>query len=267
MRRDKPNIGVTGPDKGGTAAWWFTRLAIWLQGGRAVRLRPGDSEYDGDLHGLVLGGGADINPEHYGQDRISDMIGSDENRGGFRRWMQAMASVLFFPIIFFLRKILSTKRSAVDKRRDELEFTLLEEALEKELPVLGICRGAQLINIRFGGNLYQNISDFYSEIPRTHSVWPKKKVVIDENSKLFEILGHRSVWVNALHKQAVNKTGERLSVVAIEESGVTQGIEHEHHRFLIGVQWHPEYLPQLPPQRRLFRTLVKEAGKVKQTIP
>lgn len=260
MNRNKPNIGVTGPDKGGTAAWWFTKFAIWIHGGKAVRLRPSNEDHSVDLDGLIIGGGADISPDRYGEERLKDLFKGDQETSGLRQWLHKIVTVIFFPFIFLLRKLLSTKESAVDQRRDEMEFRLMEEAIEKELPILGICRGAQLINIRFGGNLYQDITNFYSEIPRIRSVFPKKKVVISENSKLHKILQFDRILVNALHNQAVNKLGEQLEIVATEENGVTQAIEHDEYSFLIGVQWHPEYLPQIPAQRRIFKTLVKEAS-------
>lgn len=264
MNRNKPNIGVTGPDRGGTAAWWFTKFAIWIHGGKPVRLCPDSDDISVDLDGLIIGGGADISPDRYGEERLKDLFHSEQETSGLRQWLHKIVTIIFFPFIFLLRKLLSTKESAVDQRRDEMEFRLMEEAIEKELPILGICRGAQLINIRFGGNLHQDITNFYSEIPKIHSVFPKKKVVIAENSKLHEILQFERIFVNALHNQAVNKLGEQLEVVAIEENGVTQAIEHDDYSFLIGVQWHPEYLPQIPAQRRIFKTLVEEASDTMQ---
>lgn len=265
MNRNKPNIGVTGPDQGGTAAWWFTCFAVWLHGGRAIRLQPGNEDFSVNLHGLIIGGGADISPERYGEERLQDLFGDDGETTGFRQWIHKIVTVIFFPFIFLLRKILSTKESAVDQRRDEMEFRLMEQAIEKDLPILGICRGAQLINIQFGGNLYQDITNFYSEVPKVHSVFPKKKVVIADNSKLHKILQFERVFVNALHNQAVNRLGDRLQIAATEENGVTQAIEHQDYSFLLGVQWHPEYLPQIPAQRRLFKTLVEEAKAVMES--
>ncbi len=262
MNRNRPNIGVTGPDRGGTAAWWFTSFAVWLHGGKAIRFRPGDEDLSVNLHGLIIGGGADISPDRYDEERLHELFHDNQKTTGFRQWLYKIATVIFFPFIFLLRKLLSTKESAVDQRRDEMEFRLMEQAIEKDLPILGICRGAQLINIRFGGNLYQDITNLYSEVPKVHSVFPKKKVVIADNSKLHKILQFDRVFVNALHNQAVNKLGDRLRIVATEENGVTQGIEHDGYSFLIGVQWHPEYLPQIPAQRRIFKTLVEEAEAV-----
>ncbi|MDZ7681996.1 MAG: gamma-glutamyl-gamma-aminobutyrate hydrolase family protein [Fodinibius sp.] len=132
----------------------------------------------------------------------------------------------------------------MDNDRDELEFNLLERAIENGIPVLGICRGAQLINIYRGGTLHNDITGYYTEVPRVNSVWPKKKVQLDRNSKLYQLLEHQSLWVNAMHHQAVDELGDRLQVVAREENGIVQALESRGEQFLLGVQWHPEYMPK-----------------------
>jgi putative glutamine amidotransferase len=257
----RPNIGVTGPNKGGIAAWWFTRFALFLHGGRAIRIRPQDGIPDEEIHGLIIGGGADINPQRYGGTEIEDLFSKDKKVSGVRQFLVRLATIFFFPFIYLIRKLFSTSSPAVDNERDKLEFEVLSQALDKGIPVLGICRGAQLMNIHLGGTLYNDIRNFYTEVPRVTSVWPKKKVEIDDQSKLFDILGHRHVWVNALHHQAVDTLGNGLEVAAREENGIVQAIEHHEKDFVVGVQWHPEYLPQIPLQRRIFKTLVNHAEK------
>jgi putative glutamine amidotransferase len=259
MSSNKPNIGVTGPDKGGTAAWWFTKLALFLQGGRAIRIQPQKGIPDEDIHGLIIGGGADINPERYGSAEGGNLFRGDENVSGLHKFLVRVATVFFFPIIYLTRKLLSTKVHRIDDKRDDLELDLLERALEKRIPVLGICRGVQLINIYFGGTLYNDIGAFYSEVPRIHSVWPKKRICIERQSSLYQILGYRKGWVNALHHQAVDTLGEGLKVVAREDNGIIQAIEHKNEDFVLGVQWHPEYMPQIPSQRLIFEALVEKA--------
>mgnify|MGYP001417863181 CR=1 FL=1 len=264
MRSPKPKIGITGPDRGGEAAWWFTRFAIWLQGGRALRISPSRNKQikNSELHGLILGGGADINPERYGAELLVPDSSDKPKPSGFRQWVYLFLSVILFPILFLVRIILSVRRSQAsdsDRKRDDLEFTLLQESLEAGIPILGICRGSQLINVHFGGSLYQNITAFYTEIPQVHTVWPEKKVMIKPGCKLDQIINAREIWVNALHKQAIDKIGNSLMAVAEEENGIIQAIEYLHHPFLIGVQWHPEYMPQIPFQRNIFKALVEEA--------
>lgn len=258
MRSDRPIIGVTGPDEGGTVAWWFTRFAVWLHGGKALRIRPMRTVDRERLDGLILGGGADINPKVYGMTLGEAFQRSQPSK--LLPWWVRLLSFLFYPVIFLVRKLFSTKRTGIDQARDDLEFDLLEFAVSRDLPVLGICRGSQLINIYFGGNLHQDIAEFYTEIPRIHSVWPRKKVRLTEDSRLQRILQARVIYVNALHHQAVDTIGERLNVVGEEPAGLVQAIEHPEREYMIGVQWHPEYMPQIPLQRRLFRELVRCAS-------
>lgn len=269
MRKTKPNIGVTGPDQGGESAWWFTRFAIWLQGGKAIRISPSRNEKvkKYELDGLVLGGGADINPIRYGAELLTSKSPDKPSPSGFRQWIHLVLSVILFPFLFLVRNIFSIRRSkSTDsaKGRDDLEFTLLQDVLQKDIPILGICRGSQLINVQFGGSLFQDIGTFYTETPQIQTVWPEKKVEIKPGSKLKRIVNASDVWVNALHSQAVDKIGSPLIAVAKEENGIIQAIEHPDHPFLLGVQWHPEYMPQIPFQRNIFKMLVEKAKSRRQ---
>lgn len=269
MSRKKPDIGVTGPDRGGEAAWWFTRFAIWLQGGKAIRISPCRSKRVNacELDGLVLGGGADINPVRYGAELLISKPPDKPTAPGPGQWIYVVISAILFPILFILRNIFSIKRSKMKdaaEGRDDLEFTLLQEALEKGIPVLGICRGSQLINVQFGGSLYQDIGTFYTETPQIQTIWPRKRVTIKPNSKLEKIINAGAAWVNALHNQAVDKVGSPLVVAAQEANGIVQAIEHPGYPFLLGVQWHPEYMPQIPFQRNIFKELVKRAEAKRQ---
>lgn len=260
MNSTKPNIGVTGPDKGGISAWWFTKLAVWLQGGRAIRIRPSKLNVE-KLDGLILGGGADLNPGRYGKSGNFSFSNEAPNPKGVRGWLRRIFSFVLYPLLFVMRKLFATKTPGVDPERDELEFSLLEEAIQQNIPVLGICRGAQLINVHFGGDLHPDIGNFYTEIPQMHTVWPKKKVKLLHHSLLAKIIQAEYIWVNALHHQAVDQPGKNINVVAVEENMLPQAIEHENHPYLIGVQWHPEYMPQIPRQRALFKALVDQAAQ------
>jgi len=261
MSKRKPVIGITGPDRGGTSAWLFTRLAVWMQGGEAIRITPSRPQLDIELDGLILGGGADINPKRYGQSLLTEMPGKQRPKpSGLRQWFFRIVAFLFYPFLFLLRKLFSTKLPTSSYSRDELELSLLDKAVQRGIPVLGICRGAQLINVHLGGTLHQDIDTFYREIPKINTIWPEKKVTIKEGSRLEAAMGVSAAWVNALHHQAVNHVGQSLDVVAREESGIVQAIEDSGRPYLIGVQWHPEYMPQIPMQRALFRQLVKQAA-------
>lgn len=257
----RPNIGVTGPDKGGGVAWAFSRFAIFMHGGRAVRIRPEDGIPEEDIHGLVIGGGADIHPDRYGESEIEELFSKDKEMSGIRSFLIRMATILFFPVIYISRQLFSTSEGGIDTDRDELEFDLINRAVEKGIPILGICRGAQLLNIHFGGTLHQDIANFYTEVPHVYTVWPKKKVWLDVKSRLYNIINLRNIWVNAMHHQAVDILGDQLKVVAREQNGLIQAIEHKEHEFILGVQWHPEYMPQIPRQRHIFRKLVETAQK------
>ncbi|MDZ7691279.1 MAG: gamma-glutamyl-gamma-aminobutyrate hydrolase family protein [Balneolaceae bacterium] len=140
-----------------------------------------------------------------------------------------------------------------------MELYYLERAFDKQLPVLGICRGTQLINVKLGGSLYQDIGGFYGEIPQVYSILPKKKVKIDAESRLGKILNAADLSVNALHNQAISDLADPLKVVAREYNGIVQAVEFPKHPFLIGVQWHPEYMPQIKRQRQIFKALVQTA--------
>lgn len=256
----RPVIGITGPDKGGGAAWLFTAISVIMAGGKPVRIRPEKPMGAYSLDALILGGGADIEPMKYGQQRIDK---KKKNRKG-RSLYEWILSVVFFPVYWAARYLQHTKSSPVDERRDELEFGLIEAAMEKEIPVLGICRGMQLLNVHFKGSLHQDISGYYAEKSQVSSIFPKKKVLISDGSMLADILHTDACNVNALHNQAIDRAGEGLKLVAREaNTQIWQAVEHPDYPFVLGVQWHPEYLIQVRRQRQIFRKLVQAAEAVK----
>ena len=252
----KPTIGVTGPNRGGTAAWWMTWLALRRAGARPVRIQPARPLDESLLDGLVIGGGSDIEPVHYGQQ--PDPLGSPASEHvSWRDW-------LFNLLIFSLRWLFRIKSSAgYDPDRDHLEKHLIQYALINKLPVLGICRGAQLLNVVMGGSLHQSIDQFYTEAANPRSVLPRKKITITENSQLYSMLGCQRCTVNALHDQAIDKLAPGAVATARDDMQVIQAIEVPEETYLLGVQWHPEYLPQSQRQLALFRRLVHAAAQRK----
>lgn len=251
----RPHIAVTGPDKGGTLAWLFSWLAITLAGGRAIRVTPSRPHDDSDFDGLIIGGGADVDPGLYGM--TLEQVPPPPKKSGRLRWLLGL---FFYPLFFLARRLFSSKHyTGLDNSRDQLEYRLLNNALEQNKPVLGICRGAQLINVYLQGNLHQNINSFYTETPQMWSLRPIKTINIEPGSRLYAILGTGSCLVNALHRQSINHAGLEIRISARDTNSIIQAIEHERHPFLIGVQWHPEYLPHHRRQRRLFNELVKSA--------
>ncbi len=265
MKLNRPTIGVTGPDKGGGAAWIFTALSVWLAGGRPVRIRPAKPRSADKLQGLIIGGGSDIDPDAYLKENFIDEYLNqtlrDERKSSFEK-IRSFFSWLLYPLVFLIRILFSRKTHKIDKERDRLEFGLIDQAVKKGLPILGICRGAQLINVYFEGTLYQDINTFYFEDPNKYSIFPVKKIYVKPDSKLAEILGVKELRVNALHHQAVEKPGEDIEIVAQEPNTVVQGIESEMEKFIVGVQWHPEYLIQKPRHRKIFKALIKAAATV-----
>ncbi|HSS62803.1 MAG TPA: type 1 glutamine amidotransferase [Gammaproteobacteria bacterium] len=258
----RPVIGVTGPDRGGLAAWYATAVAVWWAGGRPRRVTPKRALRDHELDGLIIGGGADVSPDLYGE-TAQEAPGEAVTRSS-RRWSRRLATALLFPVFYLLRRLLSLGRVfssgytlTGDTNRDDLESRLIAQADERKVPMLGICRGAQLINVQRGGRLHQDLKDFYVETPRLTTVLPYKPITIDSDSRLADVLQRTRCRVNSLHRQAISETGEGIQIVGREESGVVQAIEDSNRPFMIGVQWHPEYLPQRPEQRRIFKRLVE----------
>lgn len=255
--RKKPLIGVTGPDKGGRAAWWATRYALRRAGARVCWIRPSKPRDIEGLDGLVIGGGADVAPALYGEERIEEVLEEARQRRTLRR---KLAALLFFPLVYLFRLLLSGHTTArQDRARDELETRLIREALARDLPILGICRGSQLLNVVLGGSLHQELRDYYTETPQIRSVLPRKRVELVPGSRLNRILECQHCMVNALHKQAINEPGEGLKIVAREANEVIQAVEHTQRAFVIGVQWHPEYMPQSEGQFGLFQALADSA--------
>jgi putative glutamine amidotransferase len=261
----RPRIVVTGPDRGGAAAWLMTRAAIQRAGGRPQRATPSRLVPDA-FDGLVLGGGADVDPELYretattlGEAAKAAADGDADVRSSLG---SSLGSSLAAPAVWLLRRALARPPDGggrLDRGRDRLERALLALAVERDLPILGICRGAQLLNVYFGGTLFAGLDSFYEETPAIRTVLPRKRIAIEPSSRLARVLGTTSCRVNSLHRQAIRSVGEGLVVVAREPSGVVQAVEQTAHDFRIGVQWHPEYIPQHQHQRGLFEGLVAVA--------
>jgi putative glutamine amidotransferase len=149
--------------------------------------------------------------------------------------------------------------------RDTLELSAVRFALERRLPILAICRGAQLLNVALGGTLFQDVaSDPGTQIqhgqqePRDQ---PTHKVQVKAGSRLAETLGTDELEVNSMHHQAVKALGRGLAAVAWAPDQIIEGLElTDASRFVLGVQWHPEELvSHSEPARRLFAALVRSA--------
>ncbi len=254
----RPLVAITGPDRGGWLAWFFTALAVRRAGGRAVHIRPAHPRHHCPFDALIVGGGADVDPSLYGD---FEGPGVSEIQAAERRWSQRLFGYAFYPILWLLRRMFQSHGGTLDKERDRLEKALIARALDEHRPVLGICRGMQLINVVLGGSLNRNLDGFYVEIPQSRSLLPVKHITLKPGTRLSRVFDRDDLWVNALHDQAVNALGDGLRVAACEATGVVQAIEAAQG-WCIGVQWHPEYLPQKETQQRLFRSLVRAAARV-----
>lgn len=237
--------------RGGFPAWFFTRRALRKFGARAVRITPARPLDGSSIDGLVLGGGADVTVPLSG-----DPTTPATPRANPRR-MKDLVDDAVAPLVVALCRLAGTRRHGVDTDRDALELALIQYAKERDMPVLGICRGAQLMNVAEGGTLVSDLKTLYEERPDLYTVRPRRKVDIVASSRLARIVGRDSLLVNSLHFHAIDRPGRDLRVVARESNGLPQAIEHTARRFWLGVQWHPEYLPQQRAQQLLFRALVE----------
>ena len=133
------------------------------------------------------------------------------------------------------------------------------------MPVLGICRGLQLVNVAFGGSLYQDLSymnpDHMLHSQKQNRDYLIHQVTIDADSHLASILGKEPVYTNTLHHQCVKEPGKGLKITAHTADGIPEAMETANGQFIL-VQWHPEELQNSEPRLRgLFKDLIEKAGK------
>lgn len=217
----RPLIGVTTSRRSGWRIFPLMALSIWLAGGRALRWGAGRPVDLAAVDGVIIGGGDDISPDLYGG-----------------------------------RLVIAAR---LDPARDAFECALVHEALQSGKPVLGICRGSQMLNVALGGTLLQDAYAQYSASDRRWTVLPRKRVTVMEDSLLARVAGAAPMGVNALHTQAVDRLGTGLRVAARDSGGMVQAIERDCDPFALGVQWHPEHLFYARRQRAVFRALVEAA--------
>lgn len=155
----------------------------------------------------------------------------------------------------------------VDPERDALEIALSKQVVEDEKPFLAICRGIQALNVALGGSLYTHIPDHFSEKVKhdTDKDKPRNflahKVKVDEGTRLAEILGEPIIKVNSWHHQGVKDIPPLLKVTAHSPDGLVEGMEIPAHPYAIAVQWHPEWMPEDAAMRNLFATFIEAASK------
>jgi putative glutamine amidotransferase len=155
--------------------------------------------------------------------------------------------------------------NGVEVDRDQLEIHLLQKLVEDGKPLLGICRGLQLVNVALGGSLFTDIADLVPGAAK-HDYYPgwerdylAHSIQVVDGTQLAGILGEQVIRVNSFHHQAVRELGAGLIPTAYSPDGILEGIELIDHPFALAVQWHPEWLTAQQPMRALFKAFVRAA--------
>ena len=232
----QPIIGVAPLLDRARGRWWMVSEYLdRLAGAGALPVvlpmteRPDTAEGLADrLDGLLLPGGHDISPDLYGEELLPAC-------------------------------------GELSPQRDGLEARLFALALERGKPVLGICRGLQLINVLLGGSLYQDLPTQYpSELLHRQEkpyAAPCHGAALERGTPLQALLGTDAIQVNSLHHQAVRTLSPRLEAMAYAPDGLVEAAWMPEAPFVWGVQWHPELMPpEDAPSRALFRRFVQAAG-------
>jgi putative glutamine amidotransferase len=224
-RSSRPLIAITGPNRRALAPRLLVHLGVLLAGGRGLQLSPRRPGSQRRYQGVVITGGHDIDPVLYAEE-------------------SAQVSPRY------------------DRERDLFESAVIDDALARGLPLLGICRGAQLLNVRRGGSLYQELKTLRKHTSNRRTLLPLKTLLVQRGTRLHALLGKERCRINSLHNQGISRLGEGLRIAGRDLDNIVQAVEDPSAPFLLGVQWHPEFLLLSAGQRRLLRALVDAAGTV-----
>lgn len=199
--------------------------AVRAQGAQVTTTLVSKSPTISGFDGLLLMGGTDVNANRYAPSTASE---NDEP----------------------------------DDERDDVEWRLIDEALEADIPILAICRGLQLLNVHHGGTLRQHLGLPRHDVESKDKGAPAHQVTLEPESHLAQIYGETHLQVNSRHHQAVDQVGQGLRIAARdEEFQIVEALEQPARRFVLGVQWHPEdQVQSSEEQRRLFQRFVEACG-------
>jgi len=234
----RPLIGITTYVEEASWSHWVAPAAlipfayvraVERAGGRALLVPPGEDGVEETLDaldGLLLSGGNDVDPASYGAEPHAET-------GGVR------------------------------PERDRAELALLEGALARDLPVLAVCRGSQVLNVARGGDLVQHLPDVVGDEKHKHTpgAWADHDVEIEDGTRLGKLLGGDRAPVKSHHHQGFGKLGEGLRASAHANDGTIEALEDPDARFAVGVLWHPE----AGEDRKLFEGLVREAAAYRES--
>ncbi len=226
MAGHRPQIGTTPSPRRGDDYYTSYRPAAETAGATPVDLPAGTATLPAQLDGLLLPGGWDVDPQLYGEPKHE-------------------------------------KVGPIGRGLDETELRRFEQARARELPVMGICRGQQVINVAMGGSLVQHLEDHnVTEHGRSHLA---HAIVVDPDSGLGHAAGKHQLRVNSFHHQAVKELAPGLHQTAAGEDGTVEGVESDDG-LIVAVQCHPEELAaDLPWASRLFERFVARARGARVT--
>lgn len=224
-QKDVGQIGAEGQDWQLVAADYIR--AIERNGGLPILIPNIKSIEDMSLildkvDGLLLSGGHDVNPRIY----------KERNSG---------------------------KAGNFDNLRDHQEIFMTEYALERDLPILGICRGLQILNVTLGGSIHQDLPS--AGFP-AHSLnnslrnEPSHSLKIFEDSPLYEIFKRDEIWTNSYHHQGINELGKGLKKAALSEEGLVEAVYLDDKKFALAVQWHPEMMYDDKEMNMIFEKFI-----------
>jgi putative glutamine amidotransferase len=227
----RPVVGITTYVTPAKWSYWELEAAlvpaeyVWAierAGGRPLLVPPsaeGVDETLDALDGILFSGGSDLDPELYGQESHPETFG-------------------------------------IVKERDRAELALLEAALARDMPVLAVCRGSQVLNVALGGDLVQHLPDVVGDEKHKHTpgTFADHDVRLEGGSRVGTLLGEHAP-VKSHHHQGFGRLGKGLTSVAWADDGALEAVEDPSRRFAVGVLWHPE----AGDDARLFEELVRQA--------